>query len=47
MVTQRITSAYFLFGLLVAALIYIVSSSAPVYAQGYPVRVKVVAAQFP
>ena len=36
MVTNRVTSADFLFGLLIAALISTGSSTAPVYAQGYP-----------
>jgi hypothetical protein len=36
MATNRATSADFLFGLLVAALISIGPSTAPAYAQGYP-----------
>ena len=36
MVTNRVTSGHFLFGLLIAALIGIGSSVAPVHAQGYP-----------
>jgi OmpA family protein len=36
MVTNRATSANFLFSLLVAALIGIASNTAPAYGQGYP-----------